>query len=335
MVTIKAIAERCGCSPATVSKALNGAPDVSREMVRKIRAAAGEMGYIPNAAARALKTARTYSFGVLFKESSQTGLAHEFFSLMLNGFKSRAEELGYDISFVSGRLGSREVTYAEHARYRNYDGVAIITALYDEPQVRELAESGIPTVTVDYEYNGCGCVLSDNVRGIRDLVEYVYGMGHRKIAFIHGESTAVTRSRVAGFYRTCAALGVPVPEGYVQPGLFHDPDASARATGRLLALADPPTCILYPDDVSYLGGLKAAEELGLSIPEDISAVGYDGIVMGQLLHPRLTTLRQEAELMGRTAAEELSRAVGEGKAYLPGKTVIPGHLLPGQTVKRL
>ena len=335
MVTIKAIAERCGCSPATVSKALNGAPDVGHEMVRKIRAAAAEMGYIPNAAARALKTARTYSFGVLFKENSQAGLAHEFFSLMLNGFKSRAEELGYDISFVSSRLGSREVTYTEQARYRNYDGVAIITAIFDEPQVRELAESGIPTVTVDYEYNGCGCVLSDNVRGMRDLVEYVYSMGHRRIAFIHGENTAVTRARVAGFYRTCAQLGISVPAGYVQPAVFHGPEASGEATRRLMALEERPTCILYPDDVSYLGGLKAVEEMGLSIPEDVSAAGYDGVVMSQLLHPRLTTLRQEAALLGVKAAEELARAVSEGKSYLPGRVVIAGELIPGETVRRL
>ena len=335
MVTIRAVAERCGCSPATVSKALNGAPDVGHEMVQRIRAAAAEMGYIPNAAARTLKTARTYSFGVLFKEASQAGLAHEFFSLMLNGFKRRAEELGYDISFISNRLGEQELTYTGHVRYRHYDGVAVITAIYEQPQVRELIESGIPTVTVDDEFHGCGCVLSDNVQGVRDLVGYVHGMGHRKIAFIHGENTSVTRIRVASFYRACADLGLQVPEEYVQPAVFHDPPSSGEATRRLMALPDRPTCILYPDDISYLGGLKALEEMGLSVPEDVSAAGYDGIFLSQLLRPRLTTMRQDADLMGVRAAEELARAVSEGRAYLPARVVIPGELLPGQTVKRL
>ena len=335
MVTIKAIAQRCGCSPATVSKALNGAPDVGHEMVERIRAAAEEMGYVPNAAARALKTARTYSFGVLFREGSRTGLAHEFFSLVLNGFKRRSEELGYDISFIGTRLGGRDYTYAEHARYRNYDGVAVITVMEADPQIQDLVDSGIPTVTVDHEFSGCGCVMSDNVKGIRDLVEYVYGMGHRRLALIHAENTAVTRVRVAGFYRACADLGVQVREEYVLPGVFHDPPSSAEATRRLLALDERPTCIFYPDDISYLGGLAVIEEMGLSVPEDVSAVGYDGIFLGQQLRPRLTTLRQEADLLGVRAAEELSRAVNEGKAYLPARVVIPGSLLTGETVRQL
>lgn len=335
VITIKAIAERCGCSPATVSKALNGGPDVSQRLAERIQAAAAEMGYIPNSAARALKTARTYSFGVLFKEASQAGLSHEFFSLMLNGFKSRAGELGYDIAFISDRLGDRQVTYAQNASYRRYDGVAVITAIYDEPQVRQLADSGIPTVTVDYEFDGCGCVLSDNLRGIRDLVRHVYDMGHRRIAFIHGEPTAVTRIRVAGFYRTCAELGLTVPESYVLPAVFHDPPSSAEQTRRLLALPERPSCILYPDDVSYLGGLQAIEDMGLSVPGDVSAAGYDGIELGRHLHPKLTTLRQEAAQMGARAAEELARAVDEGRSYIPGRTVIAGRLIPGETVKRL
>ncbi len=335
MVTIKAVAERCGCSPATVSKALNGAPDVSHEMVLKIRAVAAELGYIPNAAARALKTSRTYSFGLLFRENSKKGLAHEFFSLMLNGFKRRAEELGYDISFVSRRLGDQYYTYAEHAKYRHFDGIAIITIDYEDPQVRELVESGVPTVTVDEEFGGCGCVLSDNVQGVRDLVDYVYGLGHRRIAFIHGEDNMVSRVRVGAFQESCRERGVDIPEEYLVEGRFHDPDGSGEITRQLLALETPPTCIFYPDDVSYLGGLQVITEMGLSVPEDVSAVGYDGIGLAQQIRPRLTTLRQNADLMGAQTAEELSRAVREGRDYLPKRIVIPGKLIPGETVKDL
>ena len=335
VVTIKAVAERCGCSPATVSKALNGAPGVGRELVERIRAAAAEMGYVPNAAARALKMARTYSFGVVFREASKAGLAHEFFSLLLNGFKRRSEELGYDISFIVNRLGDRDFTYAEHARYRRYDGVALITVVHNDPYAQELADSGIPTVTVDWEFPGCGCVMSDNLQGMRDILEYVYSMGHRRIAFIHGEITPVTRVRVAAFYRVCGELGITIPEGYVIGMKYHDPPSSCQATKQLMALPEPPTCILYPDDISYLGGRKALDELGLSVPGDVSAVGYDGIFMSQMLDPKLTTLRQDADLMGVRAAEELVKAVEEDRAYIPGRIVIPGELLKGQTVRKL
>lgn len=335
MVTIRMIAQKCGCSTATVSKALNGAPDVSAETAERIRAAASEMGYTPNAAARSLKTSRSYSFGVMFEESSNIGLAHEFFARILNGFKCRAEELGYDISFISDRLGGWEISYVEHARYRNYDGVLVANVDAADAGLMELLASGIPLVTIDYVFDHCGSVLSDNVGGMRDLVNHVYNLGHRKLAMIHGDLNAVSKIRVASFYRTCKELGLEVPDEYMVAGFFRNPQSASQATRKLLQLPDPPTCIFYPDDYSYIGGMNEIEKAGLSIPEDISAVGYDGLELIQAFRPRLTTLRQEAIQMGIAAAEELVRAVEEGKSYIPRTITVPGCVLSGATVKDL
>ena len=335
MVTIRMIAKKCGCSTATVSKALNSAPDISAETAQRIRKAAIEMGYTPNAAARALKTSRSHSFGVLFEDATNSGLTHEFFSTILNSFKRRAEELGYDICFISGRLGRKDISYTEHARYRNCDGVLIASVEFSEPAVIELMASNIPVVTIDYIHDNCGSVLSDNPKGMADLVHYIYSMGHRKIAYIHGEETAVTRLRVASFHRTCRELGLEIPEEYVVPAFYHDPTTTAQLTRKLLELKDPPTCIIYPDDISYIGGMYEIEKMGLSIPEDISTAGYDGIKLSQIFRPRLTTLHQDAEAMGIRAAEELARSVEEGKFYIPGRITIPGTVYPGGTVKKI
>ena len=335
MVTIRMIAKKCGCSTATVSKALNGAPDVSIDTAERIRKAASEMGYMPNSAARALKTSRSYNFGVLFEDATNSGLTHEFFSHILENFKHRAEELGYDISFISDHLGGREISFTEHARYRNCDGVVIASVEYNEPAVVELANSGIPVVAIDYVFDNCGSVVSDNVQGMHDLVSYIHSMGHTKIAFIHGEDTAVTRNRIAGFYRTCKELGIEIPDEYVISGFYHDPESAGQMTKKLLELKNRPTCILYPDDVSYIGGLAELEKQGLSVPEDISAAGYDGIQISQMLSPKLTTLQQNTALLGTCAAEELAKAVEEGKLYIPGRIVIPGKVLPGATVKKI
>ena len=140
MVTIRQIAERCGVSASTVSKALNGAEDVSVQTAKRIRAVAEEMGYMPNAAARALKTRRSYILGILFAAAAEQGLTHEFFSRILNSFKTRAGELGYDICFISDHLGRRRIGFAEHARYRNVDGVLVVVGTdADEPAVPFLA----------------------------------------------------------------------------------------------------------------------------------------------------------------------------------------------------
>lgn len=335
MVTIKMVAKQCGYSVSTVSKALNGAPDVSAETTALVRRIAADMGYTPNSAARALKTTRSYNFGVLFEDATNSGLTHEFFSHILQSFKRRSEELGYDISFINTHLGGRTVSYTEHARYRNYDGVVIASVDYLDPAVAELAASGIPVVSVEYSFYRCGAIFSDNIQGMRDLVNHVYSLGHRRIAYIHGEHTAVTRDRITGFQRQCLELGLTIPKEYVLQGGYHNPDASGVLTRQLMALPNPPTCIFYPDDISYIGGFNALKSMGLSVPEDVSAVGYDGILLSQVITPRLTTLWQDAQAMGIQSAEELVRAVEEGVAYVPRTIVIPGKLLPGETVKRI
>lgn len=334
-MTIRMIAEKCGCSTATVSKALNGAEDISRETAERIRRVADELGYMPNAAARSIRTSRSYCFGVLFRDTANAGLAHEFFSGLLNGFKRQSEELGYDIFFISDRLGGRAIRYAEHARYRNCDGVLIANESFQKPEVRELVDCGIPAVTIDYACGGCASVQSDNYQGVQDLVRYVHGMGHRRVAFIHGEVTPVTNIRVASFRQTCRELGLEIPEAYVMEALYCNPASCEEATRRLLALETPPTCILYPDDTAYIGGRNEIYRQGLRIPEDISAAGYDGIDLSQILLPRLTTLKQNADLMGSSAANELVQAVEQGKDYVPRQIIIPGKVLPGETVRRI
>ena len=126
MVSLKTIAQRCGVSTATVSKALNGHKDISKETKDRVKKVADELGYFPNAAARALKTNRSYNIGVLFEEEAGSGLTHEYFSGVLNGLKVQAEKQGYDITFINTCYENRKMSYYEHCRYRNFEGVAIV-----------------------------------------------------------------------------------------------------------------------------------------------------------------------------------------------------------------
>ena len=334
MVTLKQIAEYCGVSLSTASKALNGAPDISERTVLQVREAAESLGYMPNAAARALKTHRSYVFGILFAAAVEQGLTHEFFARILNSFKNQAGGLGYDIFFLGDHIGERQISYAEHARYRNCDGVlAVVGSQRDEVTVRELAEAGLPLVCVDAAFDGLTCVLSDNEQGMAALTDYVIAQGHRRIALIHGEDSYVTRQRIESFRRVCASNGISVPPEYIIKGLYHRPDLVREPTRRLLALPEPPTCILYPDDISYLGGVYELEQMGLSIPKDLSAAGYDGTLVGQAYHPRLTTVRQDAEAMGISAAKELARIVETGDAADVRHILVPSVLISGETVR--
>ncbi|NLC89271.1 MAG: LacI family transcriptional regulator [Clostridiaceae bacterium] len=335
MVTLKDISEISGYSVSTVSKALNGSPEIGEDTTLLIRQLAEEMGYFPNAAARLLKTNKSNNLGVLFIDEMQSGLAHEYFSSVLNSFKVAAERLGFDITFISQNLGQQKMTYYEHAKYRNCDGVVIASVDFHDPKVLELAQSEIPTVTIDHIYNDSTAILSDNLNGARDLVKHVYDYGHRKIAFIHGEITSVTQRRLAGFYKACKKLNIEVPDEYIKSARYHDPESSSRASRELLALKDPPTCIMYPDDFSFIGGMNEIEQQGLRIPDDISVTGYDGILLAQVLRPDLCTYKQNTADLGSLAAEELVEAITNKKTYIPKQIWVEGELLAGNSVKKI
>lgn len=332
MVSIKDIARHCGVSTATVSKALNGQKDIGETTRELVRAAAAELGYQPNSAARALKTNRTYNLGVLFVDEMQSGLTHEYFSAVLDSFKVEAEAHGYDITFITHNIGGKQESYLEHCRYRGVDGVVVACVDFNDPQVLELVNGDLPVVTIDHAFHNRTAVLSDNVKGMQELVRHVYAMGHRRVAFIHGERTAVTESRLTSFYRTCAELGLEVNDTYVREGVYHDPKTCAQITKELLALNPRPTCILFPDDFSYVGGQNAILESGLRIPEDISAVGYDGIYLSRVIAPVLTSYVQNTAELGRRAAAELVRIIEEPRTTLPERFVIEGALQEGKSV---
>jgi len=330
MVSIRDISAACGVSTATVSKALNGAPDISEATRERIFKVSEEMKYRPNAAARSLKTNRTYNLGVLFKDEADSGLTHEYFSAVLEGFKSEAETKGFDITFINTNNAS--MSFYDHCVYRNVDGVAIVCANFSNPQVLELAESNLPVVTIDYVFNGKMAVLSDNLKGITDLFRYVYSQGHRRIAFIHGAPSSVVEARLVGFYRAAEEAGVSIPDAYVREGVFHAPPTCARITGELLDLPEPPTCILFPDDFSAMGGISEIRQRGLRIPEDISVAGYDGIHLSQVLDPPLTTLHQKTRTMGAAAASQLVEMIERPKTTLARTAVVGGDLWEGKSV---
>jgi DNA-binding LacI/PurR family transcriptional regulator len=147
-----------------------------------------------------------------------------------------------------------------------------------------------------------------------ELVRYVTARGHRKLAFIHGEMTTVTRGRLAGFYRVCEEQGITVPAGFVREGRFHDPEGCRKITREILELPERPSCIFFPDDYSYIGGFNAILEQGLSIPEDISVVGFGGYDVGAVVYPALTTVAFDYELMGMKAASYILNLLrGKGR----------------------
>lgn len=335
MASIKDIARICNVSVATVSKALNDKADIGEETKQYIKQVAKEMGYVPQYYARAIRMNKSYNLGVLFMDDAMSGLTHDYFANILNSFKVTAEAQGYDITFInSDKHQVNTKTYLEHCRYRGLDGVVIACINFENEEVIELVHSDVPVVSIDYRYHDVLSVLSDNEKGMEDLVEYIIAQGHQKIAYIYGDISSVTLERVKTFRNTLEKHGIDVLKEYLVPSEYRNLKKASEATKQLLALSDVPTCIIYPDDYSAIGGMGCIREMGLSIPEDISVAGYDDLFVASQLIPRLTTVHQDTEQIGRKAAQLLIQQI-EKKEVNKESYIVSSTLKEGKSVLNL
>jgi len=332
MVSMKDIAKACGVSVATVSKALNDYSDIGKPTRDRVRETAKKMGYFPNSTARALKTKRFYNLSVLFTDDQHSGLTHNFYAAVLESFRQTAQEEGYDLTFSSGTISNRKMTYYEHCMYRGIDGVMIANIDFYDPSVQELIMSDIPVVTLDHAFENRTAVISDNFTGMKELTEYVIRCGHRKIAYMHGADSSVTRARVSGFFKAMEENGLEVPDEYVREAPYRDVQSSSAQTDFLLNLSDPPTCIMYPDDLSCLGGINRIRARGFEVGRDVSITGYDGIFLSEVMDPPFTTIRQDTKTIGRTAAQKLISLIEEPRTSMVEHILVPGKLIRGRSV---
>ena len=328
MVRLKDIADVCGVSVATVSRALNGLTDGSRDRTAFIRQTAHDMGYFPNAAAKTLKTSHSCNLGILYEDR----MNHEYFSSLIDDLRREAEAKGYDLTFLS-RKAQNGNSYYDHARQRNLEGIIVLQADYEDPGIVRLTSGNIPTVIIGHIYEGCDCVLSDNRASIEAIIRHAWNLGHRRIAFIGGEKSTVSRERLAGYYKVCSELGIRVPVAYVREGYFHDPVNTTRIISELLEMEEKPSCILCPDDSSCLGALWLLAAHGISVPEDVSLVGYDGLPIGQMMHPCLTTYRQDTARIAEEVLSLMLDAITDPENHLPRQVTVTGTLIEGETLR--
>ncbi|THF77078.1 LacI family DNA-binding transcriptional regulator [Cohnella fermenti] len=306
---IRDIARAAGVSVSTVSKALNEYPSVNAETREKVLRIARELRYEPNAAARALVGQRSMTLGVFLT----TGLAHPFFASLLGGIDRALREKGYDLIYLSqARLGP-EYSLVRHCRTRNVEGVLAFGLQDTDLSFAELAEAELPAVFIDLDIKGSriGMVTSDNAQAIREAVGRLHALGHRRIAYVAGlAGTYVEKLRKRGFRQGLEDHGLAERPEYVVGDDFTQA-SGYEAMQRLLALVERPTAVVCCSDLSALGAMQAAAERGLSVPGDISVVGFDDIEAARAGRPALTTIRQDMPGMGYAAVALLDRLITE------------------------
>lgn len=327
---------KCGVSVSTVSKALNGYQDISEETRALVLQKANEMGYFPDANARALKMKKTCNIGVLYMDSSNQSLRNEYFAHILASFKEKVAKRGYDITFIEHNIGNRKMSYLEHCRHRNFDGICIACVTeFNDPEVLELVDSDIPIVVIDHVFNGSISILSDNINGMKELIQYIIDQGHKNIAFIHGTKSSVTHNRLVSFNSIMSANHLTVNPDYILEGEYRSVSVTERLTEQLLDLPERPTCIIAPDDYSALGVLNVASRRGLKVPDDLSVAGFDGIPFTKVLEPKLTTVRQDVDKIGAEAAKQLINLIESPMTTSLESICLETKLIKGGTVKKI
>lgn len=286
------VALRAGVSVATVSKVVNGRYGVSKETFEKVQRVIDELGYVGNMSASSLRSARTNVLGILVASFEP------FSAELLKGAAAAAGGSGYELLAHAGN----DVHGWERRSLARMGGTLIDGAVVVTPTVVE-ASNVIPIVAVDPHWGPTlvPTVDSDGFGGAIAATEHLLSLGHTRIALLGGrEDLDSAREREKGFRAAMLAAGVKVDEALVRDSRY-DPDVATEVAGDLLALSEPPTAIFAANDITALSAMAVAARRGLSIPGDISIIGFDDIPEASLSHPRLTTVRQPLQAMGAAA----------------------------------
>ncbi|BCP51435.1 transcriptional regulator [Kaistia sp. 32K] len=298
--TIHEVAATAGVSIGTVSRVAGESPRVAPETRARVLAAMAELGYQPNAAARAMRTNQTKTIGFLIPD-----MTNQVFARVAQGAEAVFAPEGYMLfAFSSNRSPAREIEFLQAARQRRMDG--LIVTLSDETAtgtIEELKRMGVPVVVLDRDIPvEADVVYSEHIQPIETVVGQLLQLGHRRIGLITASSNIRPgRDRVTGFKRALEKAGVPIDEWLIR-ARTQSAERGAAETHDLLTGPNPPTAILAAGSDIFYGALKAVRLLGLSIPDDISFVGSDDALLGELVYPPITVIDRDMVEVGRQAA---------------------------------
>jgi LacI family transcriptional regulator len=229
----------------------------------------------------------------------------------------------FSVESAHGDGGSSAHRYLARARQHRVDGMIVMGADRYDPQVEELAASGIPTIAVDLDLQGgrCGYVTSDNIEGAALAVQHLADLGHRRIAMIGGPvDTRPGLDRTIGYRHGLERAGVEAKDGYERVGDFY-PESGRNEMAALLDLGEAPTAVFAAADLMAVGAIQAIAERELSCPDDVAVVGFDDVQIARLLRPALTTIRQDKPGLGAAAGGALVRMIEDPELAPPTVTV--------------
>lgn len=303
MITIKDIARELGVSINTVSRALNNKPDVSDETRQRVLDTADRLGYVPNTLARSLVAGETCTLGLICSD-----LVNPFYARIAQGVEETARADGYTTIIAStNEENDAERRAVNLMRSKRVDGMLISPTQLSYEHIARLIQEHIPFILVNRHIDEfqTGYVVNNNQHGAYQAVQHLVSLGHRRIAHITGPiRISSVKERISGYVQALENNGIPFDESLV----IHSDltlESAYQIVFKLLRAENRPSAIFTYSDHLAIGAIKAIRELKLSIPGDISLVGYDDIEYAQFLDVPLTTVRQPMYEIGQRAVFHL------------------------------
>lgn len=314
-VTIKEIAQRAGVSKGAVSYALNGRPGVSEATRARVLAVAAELDWRPNSAARMLSGDRTKTFGLVLTRRPETLGNEPFFMQLVAGLEGVLAPRGHGLLLqLAHDLDVEKATLRTWAAERRVDAVVVVDLRVEDPRVPLLQELGLPAVVVGDPSlaGGLPCVWTDDAAAVEEAVTYLAALGHRRLARVAGNADlGHVQIRDLAFSAAAAAAAVSALTLHTD----FSGQQGAQVTKDLVLGDQPPTAVLFDNDLMAVAGLSALSEAGVSVPEQVTLVAWDDSALCRVTHPRLSAVGHDVVAYGAVVAEHLFQLV---EGFAPG-----------------
>jgi len=327
-VTIREVALRAGVSTATVSRVFNNAEPVDERTRQRVRTAAKELNYVPNALGRSLSLRKTDAIGLLLPD-----LFGEFFSEVIRGCDQTAQQNHFHLIVSSSHSNRQEIETALRVMRGRVDGLVIMSPHIDSRALNENLPRTLPVVLLNchVESDGFDSLTIDNYGGAHDMTRHLLSHGHRRVAIIAGtEGNFDAAERLRGYCAAMRESGAEIDQDLVAQASFSEA-TGYDAVRRLLALASPPSAIFASNDAMAIGALSALRDAGIQIPEQVALAGFDDIPVCKYLTPTLTSVTVNIEELGERAMETVLHAVRNKNAHRKQVILLPVTLTPRES----
>ncbi|MEV0396698.1 LacI family DNA-binding transcriptional regulator [Polymorphospora rubra] len=332
--TLDAVAARAGVGRGTVSRVVNGSPQVSPEARAAVQQAIAELGYVPNRAARALVTQRTDSVALVVSESEERVFGEPFFAGIVRGISSGLLETPMQLWLAMAQSPAERERVEHHLTNQHVDGVLLLSLHDSDPLPTLLEQRGLPTVLggrparmLQPGAQGSYFVDVDNAGGARQAVEYLFADGRNRVATIAGpQDMGVGVARLTGYRTAVEASGRRVSDSLLAYGDFSEASGAA-AMRRLLEFDAGIDAVFVASDLMACGALRALREAGRRVPDDVAVVGFEDAPIARQSDPPLTTVHQPVEEMGRQMARLLVARIRREELPQP-YVLLDTHLIP-------